>query len=280
MGSTPGVSTIFAGPYGNSALLEAMTRAALEAGELALRYFRVGEKTSASIQYKDGGSPVSEADLAVDQLLKLRLEPLLPEAGWLSEETADNSVRLEKHQVFIVDPIDGTRAFINGDARWGISLALVEAGRPVLGVLQMPALAQTFAAAEGWGATMNGTTITPSRHPELKGARFAGPSKAMDGLDKQGFAIVREPRVPSLAYRLARIALGDLDAAVASTSAWDWDIAAAHLLIRESGGCLTDLDKQEPSYNAAEPRHKALTAAAPQVHGELVEAIRKIAAAN
>ena len=102
----------------------------------------------------------------------------------------------------------------------------------------------------------------------------------MDELDNQGFAIQREPRVPSLAYRLALVAAGGIDAAVASTNAWDWDIAAAHLLITEAGGRLTDLDMQEPAYNAAEPRHKALTAAAPQLHSELVEAIRKIASAG
>ena len=230
-------------------LLEGMTRAAHAAGELTLSYFREGAQTSAAIQYKEGGSPVSEADLAADHLLRDRLAPLVPAAGWLSEETADHPERLGRKLVFIVDPIDGTRAFIKGDPRWGISLALVEDGKPVAGVLHMPALAETYAAAAGQGATLNGVRISYSKHPQLRGARFAGPIKAMDGLDEQGFSVVREPRVPSLAYRLARIASGDLDAAVASTSAWDWDIAAAHLLIREAGALLTDLDMQEPTYN-------------------------------
>lgn len=265
-------------PNGDTGLVEAMIRAALEAGDLALRYFREGASTSASIEYKEGGSPVSEADLAVDKLLKERLIPLLPEAGWLSEETTDDSVRLERRRVFIVDPIDGTRAFIKGDPRWGISLALVEEGQPVLGVLHMPALRETYSAAAGSGARLNGESIRVSPRTDLKGARFAGPVKAMDGLDKQGFAVAREPRVPSLAYRLTLIASGGLDAAVASTNAWDWDIAAAHLLIKEAGGRLTDLDMNEPAYNAAEPRHKALTAAAPRLHDDLVAAIRKIAA--
>ncbi len=261
----------------NTGLLDVMTRAAHEAGELAMRYFREAEQTSAAIQYKDGGSPVTEADVAVDDLLKARLRPLIP-VGWLSEETADNADRLDLPLAFIVDPIDGTRAFIRGDKRWGISLALVENGKPVLGVLFMPALRQTYAAAAGRGATMNGASITASVRTDLKGARIAGPIKAMDGLDQQGFGILREPRIPSLAYRLARIALGDIDAAIASTDAYDWDIAAAHLLIREAGGCFTDLDMRAPVYNAAVPRHKALTAAGPHMHSELVAAIRKLAA--
>lgn len=262
---------------GASRLIEPMIRAAHEAGEIAMRFFREGELSSAQVQYKDGGSPVSEADFAVDELLKERLLSLLDDAGWLSEETADSPGRLGRRQVFIVDPIDGTRAFIKGDPRWGLSLALTEDGVPVQAVLFMPALGETYAAVSGEGATLNGARIEASVRPALKGAKFAGPVKAMDGLDRLGFAIAREPRVPSLAYRLARIASGDLDAAVASTSAWDWDIAAAHLLIREAGGRLTDIDMVEPVYNAVEPRHRALTAAAPQLHDELVAAIRKIA---
>jgi myo-inositol-1(or 4)-monophosphatase len=258
-------------------LLEAMTLVAREAGEIALRFFNAGAQTSASVEYKEGGSPVSEADLLVDRMLKERLKPLVPSAGWLSEETADISDRREKKLVFIVDPIDGTRAFIKGDRRWGISVALIEEARPILGVLHMPALSETFAAAKNLGASLNGARIGASQRSSLAGLRFAGPIRAMDGLEQQGYAIRREPRVPSLAYRLARVASGDLDAAVASTNAWDWDIAAAHLLIQESGGLLTDLDLQDPAYNGQVPRHKALTAAAPQLHGELVDAIRKIA---
>lgn len=267
-------------PQGYHGLLQAMVLAAHEAGELTLGYFREGYQTAARVEYKDGGSPVSEADLAADRLLLQRLAPLEPSAGWLSEETADNAERLQRRRVFVVDPIDGTRAFIKGDNRWGISMALVEDGRPVIGIVHMPALRETYAAIRGGGAKLNGVPISVSARPHLKGARFAGPVKAMEGLEEQGFAIVREPRVPSLAYRLARIASGDLDAAVASTSAWDWDIAAADLLIREAGGQLTDLDLREPAYNAPEPRHKALTAAAPQLHADLVEAMRKIAAAS
>lgn len=265
---------------GDTGLVEAMARAAHEAGELALRFFRDGAETSAAIQYKEGGSPVSEADLAVDRLLHERLEVLAPDAGWLSEETADTSDRLGKRRVFIVDPIDGTRAFIKGDRRWGISLALVEAGQPALAVLHMPALGETYIATRNGGATCNGAPLSVSARSSLTGARFAGPVKAMDELERQGLAIVREPRIPSLAYRLALIASGGLDAAIASTNAWDWDIAAAHLLIREAGGKLTDIDRIEPVYNAVEPRHRALNAAARQLHDELVEAVRKMAASS
>lgn len=258
-------------------LLSSMRSAAREAGAIALDWFRAGEKTQARIEWKGGTSPVSEADFAVDNFLRERLGALLPQAGWLSEETADSDDRMGRSRVFIVDPIDGTRAFISGDPRWAVSVALVENGRPILAVLHLPAAQLTFEAAAGGGARLNGQPIAASGRTSLSGARIAGPPRLMDNMARAGLNFAREPKIPSLAYRLARVGAGELDAGIASTDAWDWDIAAADLIVREAGGLLTDLDEREPSYNRPNPRHGVLGAAPASLHGALIAALRDAA---
>ena len=260
-------------------LLSAMRSAAHDAGAMALDWFRAGEKTPARIDWKGGVSPVSEADIAVDNFLRGHLGALLPEAGWLSEETADSPERMACERVFIVDPIDGTRAFIAGDPRWAVSVALVENGGPVLAVLHLPAAQLTFEAAYGQGATLNGGPIAASGRESLTGARIAGPPRLMDNLAQAGLDFAREPKIPSLAYRLARVGAGEIDAGVASTDAWDWDIAAADLIVREAGGLLTDLDEREPAYNRPNPRHGILGAAPAALYGALIAALRTAAKA-
>jgi myo-inositol-1(or 4)-monophosphatase len=118
---------------------DCLAAAAREAGALTLGFFRLGAATSAEVQSKFGGSPVTEADLAADALLKRRLREAFPEAGWLSEETADDPERLERRALLVIDPIDGTRAFVAGDPRWAVSVALVVAGRPVAAVVHAAA---------------------------------------------------------------------------------------------------------------------------------------------
>ena len=260
-------------------LLSSMRSAAREAGAMALDLFRMGEQTPARVDWKGGVSPVSEADFAVDNFLRERLGALLPDAGWLSEETADSADRIGRQRVFIVDPIDGTRAFIAGDPRWAVSVALVENARPVLAVLHLPAAQLTFEAAAGEGARLNGRPIAVSGCDKLSGARIAGPPRLMDNLARAGLEFAREPKIPSLAYRLARVGAGELDAGIASTDAWDWDIAAADLIVREAGGLLTDLDEREPVYNRPNPRHGILGAAPASLHGALIAALRDAAKA-
>lgn len=258
---------------GDDDLLSLMRGAAVEAGALALAFFSAGAATSARIDWKSGGSPVSEADFAVDVFLRERLGALLPGAGWLSEETADSPDRLDREQVFIVDPIDGTRAFIQGDPRWAISIALVRQGRPELAVLHLPALNETFTAALGAGARLNGAPIRASARPDLAGSAIAGPPKLMQELARSGLAFAPQPRVPSLAYRLALVACGRVEAGIASTNAWDWDIAAADLIVAEAGGLLTDLAQCSPAYNSPHPRHGILGAAPVHLHGALIQAL-------
>jgi myo-inositol-1(or 4)-monophosphatase len=253
-----------------------MAEVAIAAGKIAMDYFEHGRKTTADVSYKEGGSPVSEADLAVDRYLKEQLTRLAPQAGWLSEESTDDPSRLTRQHVLVVDPIDGTRAFIDGDRRWGIAIALVEDGRPVASTLFMPALEELFVAAAGHGATRNGVQLHVPDRPSLQGATIGGPKKALEAMEKRGMGTVSEPRVPSLAYRLARVASGEVDAALASTNAWDWDIAASDLIVLESGGLLTGLDGEQPRYNLPRPRHGVLAAAGPRLHEPLIAAVRAI----
>ena len=131
--------------------LDLALAAARDAGAMALGYFRPGARTAADIHYKEGGSPVTAADLAVDRMLRARLSAFDPAIGWLSEETEDDPARLDRALVWAVDPIDGTRSFAQGLPDWGVAIGLLHAGRPVLGVLHVPALGKTYAARRGGG---------------------------------------------------------------------------------------------------------------------------------
>jgi myo-inositol-1(or 4)-monophosphatase len=200
---------------------------------------------------KDNSSPVSEVDIAINQLLQERLAAIAPDAGWLSEETEDNPARLAAPRVWIVDPIDGTRSFIAGRADWAISVALVEARRPVLAALHAPVSAELFLAAAGAGATRNGTPILATPGGAIEGARIGGPKGFLDRLAAKAPAFIVPERIHSLALRLARVADGTLDAAFAGRSSHDWDLAAADLLVHEAGGALTTTGGATLAYNGA-----------------------------
>lgn len=259
-------------------LLDQFVVAARTAGDLALAYFRHGKRTLATIESKAGGSPVTEADHLVDAYLRDNLLSLRPDIGWLSEETTDTQDRLQRAQVFVVDPIDGTRGFMSGDPRWAVCIGLVQDGRPVAGVVHLPALGDTFAAALGHGAFRNGRPIAVARKTALAGSRIAGPASVLRALQQQGLDILAQPRVPSLAYRLVQVADGSLDAGIASTNAFDWDIAAADIILSEAGGRLAGLDGLVPGYNHADPRHGILAASARQLHGDLTVALQRACA--
>lgn len=230
-----------------------------EAGELTMAHFRNGARIAGRIDWKAGNSPVTEVDLAVDRLLRERLSALLPQAGWLSEETADTPARLSRRLVLVVDPIDGTRAFMEGDPRFAVSVALVLDGRPVAAVLDAPAIDHIFTARLGQGAFLNGRRIEAEGAPRGQAVKLAGPKFLIDPVAR-GLDMVAQPKVPSLALRFAQVAAGDFDVAVASTDAHDWDIAAADLILTEAGARLRTLDDKEPVYNRAETKHGILVA--------------------
>ncbi len=254
-------------------LLPFVRDTAREAGAIATEFFRAGEKTTARIWSKAGGSPVTEADVSVDAFLKVHLSRALPDAGWLSEETLDNPARRERDQVWIVDPIDGTRAYCSGHLDWSIAIALLIGGLPVLGLVYAPAHALLYEAVEGGGAFRNGQPIATSGHATLRGARVAGPKPLADRLDRVAGVTQLLEKIPSLALRLVRVADGAVDIGLVSSNARDWDIAAADLILSEAGGRLTDLEGSGLRYNQVEPVHGELLAASHRLHPRLIEAM-------
>ena len=219
-------------------------------------------------------SPVSEADIAVNDLLRTRLTTLTPGAGWLSEETADDLTQRDKPLAWIVDPIDGTRAYISGRADWSISVALAEYGRPLTAALYAPVTDEMFLVSRGGGATVNGVPIGTTSGETLNGARLAGPRRYLDRLSALTPGILIQPKVHSLALRIARVAQGALDAAIASGGSHDWDLAAADLLVHEAGGALTDFVGRPLKYNKPQSAHGALIAAGYSRHTALIGLVR------
>lgn len=235
-------------------LLEAATR---QAGELALGYFGQGLET----WYKGNKSPVSEADIAVDRFLADRLLNERPGYGWLSEETADDRGRLSCQRVFIVDPIDGTRAFLAGGDEWTISVAIVEDGRPVAGSVFCPRRNEMFVARAGGGALLNGETITVSNRKSVAGATLSGPHSLITNRDVVAAGFAKTGILRSLAYRIVTVAAGRVDVGAARGGPSDWDLAAADLLVQEAGGRVTDISGQALMYNRVRTGHPALIAA-------------------
>jgi len=247
---------------------EALAVAVREAGQLALSMFGKPIRTWAK---GPSQSPVSEADIAADNLLHQRLAAVAPDIAWLSEESADDPARLNARRVWVVDPIDGTRAYIGGLPEWSVSVALVEDGRPILACLYAPALDEFFTARAGAGAKRNGAPITASSGTEVEHARIAGPRKLMDRLQAYAPPFVVMPRVHSLALRLTRVAQGVFDAAIAGGNSHDWDLAAADLLVHEAGGTLTPVGGGTVTYNRPVPRHGTLVAAGRDRHAALIK---------
>ncbi len=249
---------------------DVLAAAVREAGALALKSFRGDIKS----WLKGQSSPVSEADLAVDALLRERLLGLGAHFGWLSEETEDDPARLAAREVWIVDPIDGTRAYLAGKPDWVVSAALAVEGRPVLAAVFAPVTNELFLAEAGAGTTRNGTRIAASAGDQLDAVSVAGPKRTVQSLANLHPALVAPPRLGSLALRLARVAQGELDVVFASGRSHDWDLAAADLLVHEAGGALTTLAGQPVIYNRSELVHGALVAAGRSRHATLMALLR------
>jgi myo-inositol-1(or 4)-monophosphatase len=241
-----------------------------EAGELAHSMFRTELKNWT----KGASSPVSEADIAVNDLLEARLRSATPDYGWLSEESADDEKRLAKKLVWIVDPIDGTRGYLAGREDWCVSVALVEDTAPLLAAVFAPVTNEFFFAARGQGATRNETPISVTGGTALDFARVAGPKPLVERLNPTGHDITLHPRIASLALRLCRVAEGNLDAAFAGGQSRDWDLAAANLIVQEANGRMTALSGDAILYNRREVAHGVLVAAGRDRHASIVSRFR------
>ncbi|MEL3890572.1 3'(2'),5'-bisphosphate nucleotidase CysQ [Ferrovibrio sp. MS7] len=241
-----------------------------EAGAVALKYFRDGVKS----WNKQPNDPVSEADIAIDKLLRARLVDTRPGYGWLSEESA-SAAAVGDAATWVVDPIDGTRAFIAAKPEFAVSVALMAEGQPVLAAIFNPATDEFFEAATGDGAKLNGKTIRASGHGTLAEARLLASRRTFDRhgwLARTGKAEFEHRN--SIAYRMALVAAGRFDAALSLSEKSDWDIAAADLVVREAGGRISTADGAPLRYDAPRHRHPSVIATGPWLHDELVDLLK------
>ncbi len=218
--------------------LALLIRAARAAGKIARGF--TGPKAQ-RWDKADGAGPVTEADLAVNAALEAELRGARRGYGWLSEESEDGAERLSAERVFIIDPIDGTRSFIEGSRAWAHSLAIAEAGRVTAGVVYLPMMDKLYAAAEGQGATLNGAALAVTAQGQMDGASVIG-AKANYVAEHWRGAVpnFRREYRPSLAYRLSLVAEGRFDVMLTLRATWEWDVAACDVILREAGALTSD----------------------------------------
>ena len=235
-----------------------------EAGRIALAAWP-GAGHTVETWEKTPGNPVCAADLAVDAFLRRELGRLLPSAGWLSEETADDPARLDRGLIWLVDPIDGTRDFIRGRRGWAVSVALISESRPLIGMLAAPARDEEWIGVSGQGSWRNGARLEASTRRTFAGARVPADSLPKEDRDLQ---TVDKPN--SIALRAAMVASGEADLLATLRWGYEWDIAAAALIAREAGAAISDAFGQPLNYNKRDPRAFGLLVSAPAIHTDAV----------
>lgn len=251
--------------------LSLLTEAAREAGALATSYFQGENKVW---DKPDGAGPVSEADLAVDTMLRETLTKARPDYGWLSEETEDSNARQGHDKVFVVDPIDGTRSFLGGSSTWAHSLAVVEKGRVTSAVVYLPMRDKLYAASLGGGAQLNGGALIPDRARDVSGSKVLAAKPSMDSTHwPKGVPEMQRSHRPSLAYRLCLVAEGRFDAMFTFRKTWEWDIAAGILILAEAGATASDRLGEQLIFNNPHPQTEGVVAAGPELHTGLMEAL-------
>ncbi|RZM33573.1 MAG: 3'(2'),5'-bisphosphate nucleotidase CysQ [Sphingomonas sp.] len=243
-------------------MADAVAKIAAEAGAMALDRF----DTDFQRWEKTPGSPVCELDIAIDRMLKARLSTLLPEAGWLSEETADNADRLAHDLLWVVDPIDGTRDYIRARPGWCVSVALVDRGKPVIGILEAPSRDERWHAVIGQGATRNGVPLKAGNRADFPGSRTP-----VDALPKADRDLVMVHKPNSIALRIAMVAADEAD--LVATLRWgnEWDIAAAILVASEAGATVSDALGAPLIFNKPRPQAFGVLTSTPSIHASAVE---------
>jgi myo-inositol-1(or 4)-monophosphatase len=255
------------------ALIESAVR---EAGNIARRFYGHEYRRWS----KNRGEPVTEADLAIDKFLRDTLEPARPDFGWLSEETGRDPSRVNTSRMFIVDPIDGTTAFLKVKPHFSISVALCEEGRAIAGVVYNPIAEEFFSAREGDGAKLNGGPIRVSDREILEGCSVLGQKDMFAHPD-----LAEPPCGPwpplqiesrsSIAYRMGLVAAGCFDAAIVLSPKHDWDMAAGDVIVREAGGRVTSTDGTPLRFGGASTVQRSMICAGPKLHAVLVERLRR-----
>lgn len=252
--------------------LSLLTDAAREAGRIAMGFWRQQPK----VWDKDLGlGPVTEADLAVDRMLHRRLLDAHPDHGWLSEETPDTDARLKARRTFIVDPIDGTRAFVEGSPTFAHSIALAEGSQVIAGVVYLPEPDLLYAATRGGGATLNGAPLRPTGASGAEGASILAAKSIFDGHHWTAGTLPAERHFrASLAYRMCLVAQGRFDAMITLRDSWEWDIAAGALIVEEAGGAVSDRHGDALSFNHPVPQRPGVIAGGKSLQRDLLSRLR------
>lgn len=223
----------------------------------------------------DNAGPVTEADIAVNDLLISTLRGARPDYGWLSEETEDSADRLSQDTVFIVDPIDGTRSFVEGGRTWAISVAVARHGRITAAAIFLPLRDKMYGAGLGTGATLNGAPVRVAADAENAQAKVLAARPNLDARHWPGGVPTLDRHYrPSLAYRLSLVGEGRFDGMLTLRPSWEWDIAAGALIVSEAGGTITDRTGTPLQFNNPHPALNGVVAAGHTLHGELVEGLR------
>lgn len=236
-------------------------------GKIATPFWRNSPK---AWDKNDDAGPVTEADLAVDEMLKDRLLTARPDYGWLSEETEDDTARLSNDRVFIVDPIDGTRSFIAGDPTWAHSIAVAEHGKIIAAAVFLPIRDKLYTARTDGGAFLNGAPIQAAQRPNINGATVLAAKRFLD----QQYWVGETPPIErhfrsSLAYRLSLVAEGRFDAMLTFRDTWEWDVAAGTLIVTEAGANVTDKNGATPRFNNPRPAIPGFLAGGHAIHNDL-----------
>ncbi|RPE64836.1 myo-inositol-1(or 4)-monophosphatase [Pacificibacter maritimus] len=243
--------------------------AARRAGDIARKFWRHDPK---AWHKADDAGPVTEADMAVNNMLFADLMAARPDYGWLSEETLDTDARLTKDRVFIIDPIDGTRSFIEGDHNWAHSLAIAEHGEIIAGVVYLPIRDRLFAAAKGQGASLNSMPLKCDHRKEIDGARVLTHKHNMDPKLWNGGCPDFVPKFrSSLAYRTALVGQGRFDAMISLRNTWEWDVAAGSLIAQEAGAKVIDHLGAPLSFNKPTPAFAGFIAANRELATSIVQ---------
>ncbi|MDN5567718.1 MAG: 3'(2'),5'-bisphosphate nucleotidase CysQ [Paracoccus sp. (in: a-proteobacteria)] len=256
---------------GPDADLDLLTRAAKDAGAIAMTYWRRDPEV-----WDKGGDagPVTEADLAVNDAMLAMLTAARPDYGWLSEESEADPARLDAQRCFIVDPIDGTRAFIDGQDGFSHSLAVADGSRIIAAVVHLPVLNLTYTATADGPALLNGQPIAPT-DPDIDGAKVLTYRAISDAQYWRSGVMppFRREFRSSLAWRLSLAAEGRFDAALSLRAAWEWDIAAGSLIAERAGARVTDRRGKPMQFNSPRAQVDGLVVAGPNLHRQLTAAL-------
>ena len=252
--------------------LALISLAAKDAGAIARDFFNAGKS---KVWDKEENHPVTEADIAVNDYLERVLQDARPAYGWLSEETQDDQSRHACPRTFVVDPIDGTRAFIDHKPNFAICVGIVENGLAVAAALYNPMKDELYTAVLGGGAFLNGKPISMRDRDSIEGCRMVGYPRKFRRLDWPDMNV---SVVNSMAYRIALVGCGAQDATVSFTPKSDWDLAAAELIAREAGAVITDLRGDNFRYDCESVKKIGVICAGPALHALLLARITPVIA--